>query len=88
MLVRVKEHLDNMARIVDKLAAIRSSGSELQEQAVYRRLTLLKELAATTTTVNDYLNEKKSLPISDSYTQSEGERRNSSLTLIDSLAPT
>ena len=44
MLDGVKEHVNNMARIVDKLTAARSSGSELQEQAVDRILPLLKEI--------------------------------------------
>jgi hypothetical protein len=69
MLDGVKEHVNNMARIVDKLKATRSSGSELQEQAVDRILPLLKELAANTTAAINYLNQNKTRPIGEPYTQ-------------------
>jgi hypothetical protein len=68
-LERVKEHVNNMARLIDKLTAERSSGSELQEQAVDRILPLLKELAANTTAAINYLNQNKTRPLSDPYTQ-------------------
>ena len=69
MLERVKEHVNNMDRIINKLTATRSSGSELQEQAVDRILPLLKELAANTTAAINYLNQNKTRPIGDPYTQ-------------------
>ena len=58
-----------MARIIDKLTAARSSGSELQEQAVDRILPLLKELATNTTNAINYLNQNKTRPLGDPYTQ-------------------
>lgn len=69
MLDRVKNHVNNMARIVAILSETRSSGSELQEQAVDRILPLLKELATNTTAAIDYLNQNKSRPKTDPYTQ-------------------
>jgi hypothetical protein len=69
MLDGVKEHVNNMARIIDKLKAARSSGSELQEQAVDRILPLLKELAANTTNAINWLNQNKTRPIGEPYTQ-------------------
>lgn len=69
MLDRVKDHVNNMARIVAKLSDTRASGSELQEQAVDRILPLLKELAANTTAAINYLNQNKSRPKTDPYTQ-------------------
>ena len=69
MLESVKEHVNNMGRIIDKLTATRSSGSELQEQAVDRILPLLKELAANTTAAINYLNQNKTRPIGEPYTQ-------------------
>jgi hypothetical protein len=69
MLEGVKEHMNNMARIIDKLTAARSSGSELQEQAVDRILPLLKELAVNTTAAINYLNQNKTRPLGDPYTQ-------------------
>jgi hypothetical protein len=69
LLDRVKAHVNNMARIVAKLSETRASGSELQEQAVDRILPLVKELAANTTAAINYLNQNKSRPKTDPYTQ-------------------
>jgi hypothetical protein len=69
MLERVKEHVNNMGPIIDKLSDARSSGSELQEQAVDRILPLLKELAANTTAAINYLNQNKTRPLGEPYTQ-------------------
>ena len=69
MLDGVKEHVNNMAQIVGKLTAERSSGSELQEQAVDRILPLLKQLATNTTAAINYLNQNKNRPIGEPYTQ-------------------
>ena len=69
MLESVKAHVNNMGSIIDKLMATRSSGSELQEQAVDRILPLLKELAANTSAAINYLNQNKVRPIGEPYTQ-------------------
>jgi hypothetical protein len=69
MLDRVKEHVNNLARITQKLESERSSGSELQEQAADRILPLLKELAAHTTAAINYLNQNKTRPLGDPYTE-------------------
>jgi hypothetical protein len=69
MLEGVKERVNNMASIINKLTAARSSGSELQEQAVDRILPLLKELAANTTAAINYLNQNKTRPPAEPYTQ-------------------
>jgi hypothetical protein len=69
MLDRVKDHVNNMGRIIGKLSATRSSGSELQEQAVDRILPLVKDLAGNTTAAIDYLNRNQLRPTSDAYKQ-------------------
>src|ERR1700722_3181098 len=69
MLDHIKDHLNNMARIVAKLTETRTSGSELQEQAVGRILPLLKDLAINTTAAINYLNQNKSRPLTDLYNQ-------------------
>jgi hypothetical protein len=69
MLDRIKGHVNNMARIVAKLTETRTSGSELQEQAVDRILPLLKDLAVNTTAAINYLNQNKSRPLTDPYDQ-------------------
>jgi hypothetical protein len=69
MLDRIKDHVNNMARIVAKLSEARTSGSELQEQAVDRILPLLKDLAVNTTAAINYLNQNKSRPLTNPYNQ-------------------
>jgi hypothetical protein len=69
MLAKVKERVDNMALIIEKLSKAQKSGSELQEQAVEQMLPLVKELSANTTAAINYLKRNKVRPISDSYTQ-------------------
>jgi hypothetical protein len=69
MLDHIKDHVNNMARIVAKLTETRTSGSELQEQAVDRILPLLKDLAVNTTAAINYLNQNKSRPLTDPYNQ-------------------
>ncbi len=69
MLDRIKDHVNNMARIVAKLTETRTSGSELQEQAVDRILPLLKDLAVNTTAAINYLNQNKSRPLTEPYNQ-------------------
>jgi hypothetical protein len=66
---RIKDHVNNMARIVAKLTETRTSGSELQEQAVDRILPLLKDVAVNTTAAINYLNQNKSRPLTDPYNQ-------------------
>jgi hypothetical protein len=68
-LERVKEHVNSMGRLIQILESDRSSGSELQEQAVDRTLPLLKELASNTTAAINYLNQNKTRPLTDPYTQ-------------------
>jgi hypothetical protein len=69
MLESVKEHVNNMGRIISKLTGARGSGSELQEQAVDRMLPLLKELAANTSAAINYLNQNRTRPPTDPYSE-------------------
>jgi hypothetical protein len=69
MLESVKEHVNNMGRIVSKLTEARGSGSELQEQAVDRILPLLKELAANTSAAINYLSQNRTRPPTDPYSE-------------------
>jgi signal transduction histidine kinase len=69
MLAKVKGHVDNMALIIEKLSKTQKSGSELQKQAVDQMLPLVKELSDNTTAAISYLNQNKTRPTSDPYTQ-------------------
>jgi hypothetical protein len=69
MLAKIKGHVDNMALIIEKLSKTQTSGSKLQKQAVEQMLPMVKELSANTTAAINYLNQNKTRPISDAYTQ-------------------
>jgi hypothetical protein len=69
MLAKVKGHVDNLELIIDKLSKAQSSGSDLQKQAVEQMLPMVKELSANTTAAINYLNQNKSRPASEAYTQ-------------------
>jgi hypothetical protein len=69
MLARVKGHVDNLSLIIEKLNKAQPSGSELQVQAVERMLPLVKQLSANTTAAINYLNQHKTRPISEAYSQ-------------------
>jgi DNA repair exonuclease SbcCD ATPase subunit len=66
---RIKGDVNSMARVVDKLKETRASGSQLQEQAVDRVMPLLKQLAQNTTDAINYLNQNRTRPLSDPYTE-------------------
>jgi Na+/phosphate symporter len=68
-LERVKDHVNNMGRIIDRLTQARTSGSELQEEAVDRILPLAKQLAENTTAAINYLNQNKARPLVAPYTE-------------------
>jgi hypothetical protein len=67
MLNTIKEHVNDLARTVEKLNASRDSASEWQKQAIDRVMPLMKELAANTTAAINHLNENKLRPTSGSY---------------------
>jgi hypothetical protein len=67
MLNTIKEHVNDLARTVEKLSASRDSASEWQKQAIDRVMPLMKELAANTTAAINHLNENKLRPTSGSY---------------------
>jgi hypothetical protein len=69
MLAKVKGHVENLELIIDKLSKAQSSGSDLQKQAVEQMLPMVKELSANTTAAINYLNQNKSRPVSEAYTQ-------------------
>jgi len=69
MLARVKGHVDNLSLIIEKLNKAESSGSDLQRQAVERMIPLVKQLSSNTTAAINYLNQHKTRPVSDAYTQ-------------------
>jgi hypothetical protein len=68
MLERIKEHVNDLARTMEKINEKRDSASEWQQQAIDRAMPLLKELATNTTAAINHLKENKLRPTSGSYT--------------------
>jgi hypothetical protein len=67
MLESVKEHVNNLARTVEKLNAKRDSASDWQKQAIDRAIPLMKDLASNTTAAINHLNQNQARPTSGSY---------------------
>lgn len=69
MLHKIQSHLDDMQLLVQRLTKTEGAGSVLQEQAVERMLPLIRELSDNTASAIRYLNQNKTRPLSDTYTQ-------------------
>jgi hypothetical protein len=69
MLTKVKGHVDNLALIIGKLNKAQKSGSALQKQAVEQMLPLVRQISANTTAAINYLEQRKTRPVSDTYTR-------------------
>jgi hypothetical protein len=82
MLTKVRGHVDNLDLIIEKLNKAQNSGSELQKQAVEQMLPLVKQLSANTTAAINYLEQRKTRPVSDTYTISREECGDSSQALF------
>ncbi len=67
MLNTVAQHVNDLAKTVEKLTSTRNSASPWQQQAIDRMLPLLKELAANTTAAIQHLNQNKVRPVSGNY---------------------
>jgi hypothetical protein len=59
MLSRIKDHVNNMGRIVAKLQEERVEASPWQQQAIDRMVPMLKEIAANTTAAIEHLNQNR-----------------------------
>lgn len=69
MLETIKQHVNDLGRLTDRLAAERSSAAPWQQQAIDRMLPILRELASNTTAAINHLNQNKTRPTSASYTE-------------------
>jgi Glu-tRNA(Gln) amidotransferase subunit E-like FAD-binding protein len=64
---RIKDHVNNMGKIVAKLQQERDEASPWQQQAIDRMIPMLKEVAANTTAAIEHLNSNQSRPVSGNY---------------------
>ena len=69
MLEQVKEHVNQLGSIAEKLQGVRNSAAPWQQQAIDRMLPELKELAKNTTAAIQHLNENKVRPTTGNYTE-------------------
>lgn len=69
MLETVKQHTNDLARVVEKLNTARDSATSWQQQAIDRIMPLMKELASNTTAAISQLNKSRTRPTSSSYTE-------------------
>jgi DNA repair ATPase RecN len=66
-LTRIKEHVNNMGKIVAKLESERDEASPWQQQAIDRMTPMLKEIADNTTAAIEHLNANHARPVSGNY---------------------
>lgn len=67
MLSRIKEHVNNMGKLVAKLEQERQEASPWQQQAIDRMVPMLKEIAANTTAAIEHLNQNHERPTTPDY---------------------
>jgi hypothetical protein len=67
MLSRIRDDVNTLGKIVERLNATYQSGSEWQQQAVDRILPLLRELDSNTTAAINHLNENRVRPTTPDY---------------------
>jgi len=69
MLETMKEDVNDLARITEKLEASSDSASQWQRQAIDRMMPLLKELASNTTAAINHLKQEPNRPTSGEYAE-------------------
>ena len=67
MLTEIKEHVNNMGKILAKLQSERDEASPWQQQAIDRMVPLLKDIATNTTAAIEHLNQNQLRPVSGDY---------------------
>ena len=85
-LTRIKEHVNNMGKIVAKLQEERGQASPWQQQAIDRMIPMLKEIAANTTRAIEHLNANHTRPVSGNYKDYLDQNPDTSLQLADMIS--
>lgn len=67
MLSRIKDHVNNMGKILEKLQSERDEASPWQQEAIDRMVPLLKDIAANTNAAIEHLNQNQLRPVSGDY---------------------
>ena len=82
----MKEHVNDLARVVEKLNAARDSASPWQRQAIDRMIPLMKELATNTSAAINHLNQNQTRPVSGSYPEYLKENAETAHQLSDMIS--
>ena len=67
MLSRIRDHVNNMGKILEKLQSERDEAAPWQQEAIDRMVPLLKDIAANTTAAIEHLNQNQLRPVSGDY---------------------
>jgi len=86
MLNRIRDHVNNMGKIVEKLESERDEASPWQQQAVDRMIPLLKEIASNTTASIEHLNQNHVRPVSKDYKDYLQENADTAHELADMIS--
>lgn len=86
MLETMKEDVNEMGKIVQKLEASRDSASPWQRQAIDRMVPLMKDLAANTSAAINHLNQERSRPMSGEYADYLRQNAQTSRELSDMIS--
>jgi Skp family chaperone for outer membrane proteins len=67
MLSRIRDHVNNIGKILEKLESERDEAAPWQQEAIDRMAPLLKDIAANTTAAIEHLNQNQLRPVSGDY---------------------
>ena len=86
MLERIKEHVNNMGKIVAKLQEERAEASPWQQQAIDRMVPMLKEIAANSTGAIEHMNQNHERPMTPDYVDYLQQNADTSRELADMIS--
>ena len=86
VLNRIRDHVNNMGTIVEKLESERDEASPWQRQAIDRMAPLLKEIASNTTAAIEHINQNHLRPVSEDYKSYLQENADTAHELADMIS--
>jgi hypothetical protein len=86
MLSRIREHVNNMGRILAKLEEEREEASHWQQEAIDRMVPMLREIAANTTAAIEHLNQNHERPTTPDYVEYLQQNADTSHELADMIS--
>jgi len=85
-LARIKDDVNGLAKITEKLVAQRDSASPWQRQAIDRMLPLMRDLATNTTAAINHLNQNRTMPTTPDYVEYLKENDETAHQLADTIS--